>query len=153
MKLGNSSILTFICHLDFDIGHQQPCNLMKNLFINILNFFLSLKTALWFLGFLLLFLFAGALIMPGRPEFELLHSVPVFEWIRKQHVGITWWLWGVIFVLSILAINTLFCSIESIIKKRSLTPVKSKSLFGVKVCAIYTLPYIDSELCGFVVSI
>jgi hypothetical protein len=62
----------------------------------ILNFFLSLKTALWFLGFLLFFLFAGALIMPGRPEFELLHSIPFFEWIQKQHVGITWWLWGVI---------------------------------------------------------
>ena len=87
----------------------------------ILNFFLSLRTALWSLGFLLLFLFAGALIMPGRPEFELLHSIPFFEWIQKQHVGITWWLWGVICVLSILAINTLFCSIESIIKKRNVT--------------------------------
>ena len=87
----------------------------------ILNFFLSLRTALWSLGFLLLFLFAGALIMPGRPEFKLLHSIPFFEWIQKQHVGITWWLWGVICVLSILAINTLFCSIESIIKKRNVT--------------------------------
>ena len=87
----------------------------------ILNFFLSLKTALCFLGFLLLFLFAGALIMPGRPEFELLRSVPFFEWIQKQPAGTTWWLRGVICVLSILAINTLFCSIESIIKKRNVT--------------------------------
>jgi len=94
---------------------------MKTLLKHILNFFLSLRTALWFLGFLLLFLFAGALIMPGRPEFELLHSIPFFEWIQKQHVGITWWLWGVICVLSILAINTLFCSIESIIRKHSVT--------------------------------
>ncbi len=94
---------------------------MKHLLKYILNFILSLKTALWFLGFLLFFLFAGALIMPGRPEFELLHSIPFFEWIQKQHVGITWWLWGVIFVLSILAISTLFCSIESIIKKRNVT--------------------------------
>jgi len=87
----------------------------------VLNLFLSLKTALWFLGFLILFLFAGALIMPGRTEFELLHSTPFFDWIQKQHIGITWWLWGVICVLSILAINTLFCSIESIIKKRNVT--------------------------------
>lgn len=87
----------------------------------ILNFFLSLKTALWLMGFLLLFLFAGALIMPGRPEFELLHSVPLFEWIQKQPAGITWWLWVVICVLSILTINTLFCSVESIIKKRNVT--------------------------------
>ena len=94
---------------------------MKHLLKYILEFFLSLRTALWFLGLLILFLFAGALIMPGRPEFELLHSIPFFEWIQKQHVGITWWLWGVICVLSILAINTLFCSIESIIKKRNVT--------------------------------
>lgn len=87
----------------------------------ILNFFLSLKTSLWSLGFLLLFMFAGALIMPGRPEFELLHTIPLFKWIQNQPAGITWWLWGVISVLSILTINTLFCSVESIIKKRSVT--------------------------------
>ncbi len=94
---------------------------MKTFLKKILDFFLSLNTALWSLGFLILFLFAGALIMPGRPEFELLHSVPFFKWIQKQHVEITWWLWGVISILSILAINTLFCSIESIIKKRNAT--------------------------------
>ncbi len=94
---------------------------MKHLLKHILAFLLSMRTALWSLGFLLLFLFAGALIMPGRPEFELLHSVPFFEWMQKQHAEITWWLWGVICVLSILAINTLFCSIESIIKKRNVT--------------------------------
>jgi len=94
---------------------------MKRLLKYILGFFLSLKTALWSLGLLTVLLFAGALIMPGRAEFELLHSVPFFEWIQKQPAGITWWLWGVICILIILAINTLFCSIESIIKKRNVT--------------------------------
>jgi len=87
----------------------------------ILNFFLSLKTALWLMCFLLLFLFAGALIMPGSPEFELLHSIPLFEWTQKQPAGTTWWLWVVICILTILAINALFCSVESIIKKYSAT--------------------------------
>ena len=94
---------------------------MRTLLKKILDFLLSLKTALWSLGFLILFLFSGALIMPGRTEFELLHSVPLFEWIQKQPAGITWWLWVVISILSILTINTLFCSIESIIKKRKIT--------------------------------
>ena len=87
----------------------------------ILDFFLSLKTALWILGVLTIFLLAGALIMPGRTEFELLHSTPLFEWIQEQPVEITWWLWVVISILSILTINTLFCSVESLIKKRKAT--------------------------------
>lgn len=94
---------------------------MKSLLNYILNFFLSLKTALWSLGLLLALFFAGALIMPGRQEFELLHSVPFFTWIQQQPGGITWWLWGSISVLLVLALNTLFCSFESIIKKRRVT--------------------------------
>lgn len=87
----------------------------------IFNFFLSLKTSLWSLALLLIFLFAGALIMPGRQEFGLLHSIALFRWLHEQPAAITWWLWGSISVLSLLALNTLFCSVESIIKKRRTT--------------------------------
>ena len=51
----------------------------------------------------------------------MLHSVPLLEWLEQNTAGITWWLWGLIFVLSALAINTLFCSVESIIRKRGAT--------------------------------
>ncbi len=88
---------------------------------NILDFFLSLKTSLWLLGIILLLLLSGAFIMPGRQEFQDLHSIPLFSWLTKQPLELTWWLWGLIFLLGLLACNTLFCSIESIIKKRKVT--------------------------------
>ncbi len=87
----------------------------------IIRFFLSLNTTLWLLGFLLIVFFAGAFIMPGSQEFQHLHSVPLFEWLNEQPLKIIWWLWGVIGILSLLALNTLFCSIESIIKKKKVT--------------------------------
>ncbi|MBI5739982.1 MAG: hypothetical protein HZA16_04600 [Nitrospirae bacterium] len=88
---------------------------------NITNFFLSLRTTLWLLGFMLALMLAGAVIMPGQNEFQSIHSVPMLEWLQKQPGNITWWLWGSIGLLSVLAVNTLFCSIESLVKKRKVT--------------------------------
>lgn len=91
------------------------------LFKYILNFFLSLKTTLWLLGLLLVLFFAGAFIMPGNNAFQQLHSTPLFDWIFNQSLKDIWWLWGIIGVLAVIALNTLFCSVESIIKKRKVT--------------------------------
>jgi len=88
---------------------------------HILNFFLSLSTSLWLLGFSLGMLFAGAFIMPASEEFQLLHSTPLFEWIQDQSLELTWWLWILIGILVLLTINTLCCSIESIVNKRKVT--------------------------------
>lgn len=90
-------------------------------FKSILHFFLSLNTTLWFLGLLLVLFFVGAFIMPGNKAFQQLHSIPLFDWIQKQPVKDIWWLWGIIGVLAVIAVNTLFCSVESIIKKRKVT--------------------------------
>jgi cytochrome c biogenesis protein ResB len=83
--------------------------------------FLSLRTTMWLLGVLIIIFFAGAVIMPAHKEFEAIHSAPMFEWLKIQPVSITWWLWGAIGLLAFLAVNTLFCSVESIIKKRKVT--------------------------------
>ena len=91
------------------------------LFNYIYNFFFSLRTALWLLVFSLITLFAGAFIMPLHEEFQVLHSTPLFEWIQDQPLKITWWLWTLIGILAVLAVNTLLCSIESIISKRKVT--------------------------------
>jgi hypothetical protein len=88
---------------------------------NLLNIFFSLRTTLWLLGFSLVMLFAGAFIMPAHDEFQALHSSPLFEWIQNQPLKVTWWLWGLIGILSVLTVNTLLCSIESIINKRKVT--------------------------------
>jgi len=86
-----------------------------------INFFISLKTAIWLLCLLIVMLLAGAVIMPANEEFQSIHSVPMLEWINEQPLGLTWWLWSSIGLLSLLTANTLFCSIDSIIKKRKVT--------------------------------
>ncbi len=86
----------------------------------IYEFFLSLKTSLWLLGLITLLFIAGAVIMPSHPEYSSI-NIPLFKWLAKQPLGKTWWLWGCVGVLVIMAVNTLFCSIESIIKKRKAT--------------------------------
>ena len=84
----------------------------------IMRFLLSIKTAVWLLGLLLALFFVGAFVMPAEEAFQLLHSIPLFEWLTAQPVSVTWWLWGCIGILAVLTLNTLFCSVESIIKKR-----------------------------------
>ncbi len=88
---------------------------------HITNLFFSIRTTLWLLGLMLLLLFAGAFVMPGKKEFQTLHSIPLFDWLQNQNLDITWWLWGLIGILSVMTVNTLFCSVESIVKKRKVT--------------------------------
>lgn len=85
----------------------------------ILDFLISLRTAIWLLSGLILLLFAGGFIMPTREEFQSLHTTPLIAWLGDNAPGVTWWLYGSLFVLSLLAANTLICSIESLIRKRS----------------------------------
>lgn len=88
---------------------------------HILAFFLSVRTAIWLLSFLIIMLLAGAFIMPARQEFQTIHSMPLFAWLTEQPLSATWWLLCSIIILGVLAANTLVCSIESIIKKRKVT--------------------------------
>ncbi|MBZ0157186.1 MAG: cytochrome C biogenesis protein ResB [Alphaproteobacteria bacterium] len=84
----------------------------------VLHFLLSLRTAVWLLCLLITLLLAGAFIMPVAEEFQSLHAVPLFLWLQEQPPKITWWLWGALFLLVLLTANTLFCSVDSVIKKR-----------------------------------
>lgn len=91
------------------------------MFRRIYGFFLSLATSIWLLTIMIVLFFAGAFIMPVKQEFQTIHSMPLFDWLRTQPLSITWWLWGTIGLLSFLTLNTLLCSIDSIIKKKSIT--------------------------------
>ncbi len=84
----------------------------------VMRFFLSLKTTVLLLALLLALFFVGAFVMPADEAFQLLHSIPLFEWLGEQPPSVTWWLWGCIGILAVLTLNTLFCSAESLIKKR-----------------------------------
>lgn len=83
-----------------------------------LDFFLSLRTALWLLIALLCVFLYGSFVMPSKAEFQDINAVPLFKWLGQNPPSATWWLWGAIGLLSLLAANTIFCSIESLIKKR-----------------------------------
>jgi len=84
-----------------------------------MKIFFSLRTSVWLMTALMLILFYGAYIMPLKKEFLMLHTTPLFEWLLEQPLAITWWIWGALLVVSLLAVNTLLCSIESLIKRRS----------------------------------
>jgi hypothetical protein len=94
---------------------------MKILLKHVSDFFFSLRTTLWLLGFALALMLAGAVIMPGKGEFQTIHSTTMFTWLKDQPLNVTWWLWCLIGILSVLTVNTLFCSIESVVKKRKVT--------------------------------
>jgi hypothetical protein len=66
-------------------------------------------------------LLAGAFIMPAEESFRSIHSVPLLQWMKEQPPGLTWWLWSSLALLCLLAANTLFCSVDSLIKKRRVT--------------------------------
>ncbi|OGW38299.1 MAG: hypothetical protein A2Y97_04670 [Nitrospirae bacterium RBG_13_39_12] len=85
---------------------------------NILNFFLSLRLSIWLIFVLLSLLFYGSFVMPKEKEFQTLNTIPLFQWMNENNSGITWWLWAAIGILVLLTVNTLLCSIESVIKKR-----------------------------------
>jgi hypothetical protein len=68
---------------------------------------------------LLCLLLYGSFVMPVSEEFQTLQTLPLFQWMTENSPGITWWLWTAITVISLLTANTLLCSIESILKKKS----------------------------------
>jgi cytochrome c biogenesis protein ResB len=81
--------------------------------------FVSLRTSLWILTLLIILALAGAVVMPAHEEFQSINSAPLFQWLPEQSLSGTWWLWAAIGLLVLLSANTLFCSIESIIRKRN----------------------------------
>jgi cytochrome c biogenesis protein ResB len=94
---------------------------MKAFLRHIAGFFFSLNTTIWFTVLLIAAFLAGAFIMPVREEFQSIHSAPFFQWLTEQPLSVTWWLWLSIAILVIIVINTIFCSIESVVKKRKAT--------------------------------
>lgn len=96
-------------------GDPIPVN---SLIKKFLDFFLSLRTAIWLLLAQIILLLFGTFIMPSREEFQSLHTQPLFDWLIENPLDITWWLWGAIVILSLLTANTLICSVESVIRRR-----------------------------------
>jgi len=83
----------------------------------LLDFFRSLRTALWLLIVLLGLLLYGSFVMPKEEIYSVLNSMPLFRWIKEASMFYSWWLVLSIVVLCILTINTIICSFEAVIKR------------------------------------
>ncbi len=92
--------------------------MMKGIVKRLSDFFFSLRTAIWLLLSLLVLLLFGSIMMPLKEEFQSMSMAPLFQWMAGNPVGITWWLWAAVGVLSLLTANTILCSIESVLKKK-----------------------------------
>lgn len=86
----------------------------------IINMAASLKTGIALMAAMLVFFVCGAIQMPAMPAYQSMNSIALFNWLIKAPISATWWLWGSVAALSLLAVNTIACSIESVIKKRPL---------------------------------
>lgn len=82
------------------------------------SFFLSLKTASTiFFIFLLLCLIGSLSLTKNLAFFSGIDDEPLFRWLKSAgSPSITWWIYGLIVSLSVLAISTVFCTIKALLK-------------------------------------
>ncbi len=78
----------------------------------------SLGTANWLIAALMGLLLCGAVVMPLSPAFGEINSMALLEWLKTAPLAASWWLWGGMAVLFVLAVNTVVCSIDSVLRKR-----------------------------------
>jgi len=77
----------------------------------------SVTTALWWLALLLAILVAGSTIMLRTGGFESINSAPLFRWMSQTSLTSSWWLYAAIVCLMVLVLNTVFCSVQSLLIK------------------------------------
>jgi hypothetical protein len=82
-------------------------------------FFLSLKTAFGLFLLFIVILFIGSLSLPNNLAFfSGIDEVPLFRWlVQAGNVPITWWIYVLIVLLGVLAMSTIFCTVEALLKR------------------------------------
>lgn len=88
---------------------------------SIMQFFLSLKTAFWLFLLFIIILFIGSLSLPNNLAFfSGIDDAPLFRWLAEAGtIPITWWIYALIALLAVLAVSTIFCTIEALLKRVS----------------------------------
>jgi len=86
------------------------------------RFFLSLNTAFWvFLAFIVLAFMGSLSLVNNLAFFSGIDEAPLFKWLLSVHdLRKTWWIYVMIAVLAVMAVSTIFCTIEALYKKLSL---------------------------------
>ncbi len=84
---------------------------MKEVLQNIYNRLASLTLGLWLLGGVMLLLAVGSFL---QGEGSSINEGALYDWLREVPLRESWWLWGAIGLIAVLALNTLLCSLESL---------------------------------------
>jgi hypothetical protein len=77
----------------------------------------SLNLGLWLIGGVMLLLAIASFTLSGEPAAAINH-LPLLIWLRAYPLQVTWWLWVSLALLGFLGLNTVLCSIDSIISRR-----------------------------------
>ena len=82
----------------------------------VYRYLVSLDLGLWLMVGVLLFMALGSFLCGGENGSSI-NDLPLFLWLREVPLAASWWLWGTIGLLALLAVNTVLCSMESLGKK------------------------------------
>ncbi|RMG69247.1 MAG: hypothetical protein D6710_09195, partial [Nitrospirae bacterium] len=53
--------------------------------------------------------------------FSGIDETPLFRWLKEaDNLKLTWWIYGMIVLIGLLAINTIFCTVEGLLKRLSM---------------------------------
>jgi len=88
----------------------------------ILDIASSLTAGLAGLFTLLVLMIVGSLAMLATDGYDTINSMPLFQWITETSLANSWWLILSLASLGLIALNTILCSIKSLIAK---TPLQS----------------------------
>jgi hypothetical protein len=82
------------------------------------RFFLSLKTAFGLFLLFVLIAFVGSLMLPKNLAFfSGIDDTPLFKWLSAYgKFNLTWWIYALILMLALLAVSTIFCTVEGLLK-------------------------------------
>lgn len=89
--------------------------------LKLLEYFKSLRLAVWLMAGVILFLFAGSIVMPARPDaYGGINSGLLFDWLWSEAGNpLHFWFWAVLIILCFLTFNTIVCSVDSVVRKLS----------------------------------
>lgn len=92
----------------------------------VYSFLASLSLGLWLMGGVMALLAAGS--FAGESS---LNEMSLFTWLAQAPLTASWWLWGALALLALMAVNTVFCSVETLRQRsgqRRLVPLLAPQL-------------------------
>ncbi len=84
----------------------------------MLRFFTSIKTSVAFFVAAIFFFFAGALIIPKTMEaYTNIIDTVLFRWLKGAGLSESWWVYGIVSCMALMAVNTIVCSADALVRK------------------------------------